>query len=287
MLIEAIESVLAQTYAHHELIVVDDGSTDDTRSRLAPYIERGQIRYISQQNKRQAAARNTGIRAAHGALIAFLDHDDIWLPTKLMHQVPLFTRKEVGLVYCAAEEVDVDGQVLWEKGSAKYLRGRIFDSLLFDHFITNSTVIVRRSALDHTGLFAEDLYGVDDIHLWLRICHDFEADFIVEPLVRCRNHPGNMKKDGGIDERRFNALIDVFQRFELNRTHAKAWRRLNADHQFLLGYSVRATDRMKAIKCFLNAMAYRPHLKQFSALIKQFIPGYYRLSAHIRAKLNQ
>lgn len=282
LLVEAIESVVLQTYPHREIIVVDDGSTDDTHARLKPYIEQGLITYIYQQNKRQAAARNAGIRAARGELIAFLDHDDLWAPDKLALQIPLFRNPTVALTYCGAEEVDLDDKVLWEKGSAKYRRGRIFDALLFSHFITNSSVIVRRSVLDHTGLFAEDLYGVDDIHLWLRICHDFDADFVPEALVRCRNHTANMKKEDTLDDRRFRALIDIFQRFGLDHTRAAEWRALNADYQFFLGYRARATDRAKAIRCYLNAMRYRPRWNQVSALLKQLVPGYYRLGAHLR-----
>ena len=279
MLLEAIESVLRQTYPHREIIVIDDGSTDDTHARLSPYIEQGQITYLHQQNKRQAAARNAGIRAAHGELIAFLDHDDLWAPEKLERQVPLFDNPNVALAYCGAEEVELDGKVLWEKGSAKYRRGRIFEALLFNHFITNSTAIVRRSALDHTGLFTEDLYGVDDIHLWLRICHDFEADYLPETLVRCRNHTSNMKKEDLIDDKRFRALIDIFQRFGLDRSRVNEWRTLNADYQFFLGYRARATDRVTAVRCYLNAMRYKPRWNQVTAILKQLIPGYYRLRA--------
>lgn len=284
LLVEAIESVLHQTWPHREIIVIDDGSTDDKRARLAPYIEQGLITYLHQQNKRQAAARNAGIRVARGELIAVLDHDDLWAPEKLERQVPLFDNPNVALAYCGAEEVDLDGTVLWEKGSAKYRRGQIFDALLFDHFITNSTVIVRRSALDHTGLFAEDLYGVDDIHLWLRICHDFDADFMPEPLVRCRNHASNMKKDDAIDDRRFRALIDIFQRFGLDHTRAADWRALNADYQFFLGYRARATDRATALRCYLNAMRHKPRWNQVTAIIKQLIPGYYRLGTRLQSK---
>lgn len=284
MLIEAIESVLAQTYTHREIIVIDDGSTDDTRAQLAPYIEQSQITYLHQQNKRQAAARNTGISAASGELIALLDHDDLWAPEKLERQVPLFDNPNVALAYCGAEEVDLDGKVLWEKGCAKYRRGRIFEALLLDHFITNSTVIVRRSVLDLTGLFAEDLWGVDDIHLWLRICHDFEADFVPEPLVRYRNHAANMKKDDVIDDKRFRALLDIFGRFGLDRSRVTQWRKLNADYQFFLGYRARATDRATAIRSYLNSMSYKPSWKQVSALLKQLVPGYYRLGAHLRSK---
>lgn len=276
LLIEAIESVLVQTYLHREIIVVDDGSTDDTPARLAPYIERRQITCIRQQNRRQAAARNAGIDVAKGALIAFLDHDDLWAADKLERQVPLFERNGIALVYCGAEEVDLNGHVLWEKGSHKYRRGKIFDALLFNHFITNSTVVVRRTALEQVGLFAEDLYGVDDIHLWLRICDAFEADFIPGTLVRCRNHGGNMKKDDAIDDRRFHALIDIFRRFGLDRSRAAEWRKLNADYQFFLGYRARAVDRRTALRCYFNAMRHEPRWIQIAAILKQFIPGYYR-----------
>lgn len=280
MLVEAIKSVLAQTYPHREVIVVDDGSTDDTLARLTRYVEQGQITYLHQQNKRQAAARNTGIRAARGELIAFLDHDDLWAPNKLELQVPLFDAPSVALAYCGAEEVDLDGKVLWEKGSFKYQRGKIFDALLFNHFITNSTVVVRRTALDQAGLFVEDLYGVDDIHLWLRICHHFEADFVPDSLVRCRNHAANMKKDDGLDDRRFRALIDIFCRFGLDRSRGAEWRGLNADYQFFLGYRARASDRVTALRCYLNAMRHEPRWIQARAILKQLIPGYCRLGTH-------
>ena len=81
---EAVDSVLAQTYRHYEVVVVDDGSTDDTRARLAPYGDR--IRYIHQENQGLSAARNTGIRAARGGVIGLLDSDDKWHPRKLETQ---------------------------------------------------------------------------------------------------------------------------------------------------------------------------------------------------------
>ena len=285
MLVEAIESVLAQTYRNFEIIVIDDGSTDDTATKLAPYIDRKLIRYFFQQNKRQAAAKNLGISEAHGTLIAFLDHDDLWTPDKLARQVPLFANERVGIVYCGAKETDLQGTTLWEKGIEKYCRGEIFERLLFDHFITNSSVVVRKACLDHVGLFREDLYGVDDIHLWLRICHDYEADFIEDILVACRNHGMHMKKDPDIvPEKRFLALIDIFQQYKLDKSSKGRWRKLNADYQFFLGYRDRAKDRPKALKCYLKSTAYEPRWIQLVAIIKQLIPGYHTLLGRLGHK---
>lgn len=282
MLVDAVDSVLAQTYRNFEIIVVDDGSTDDTAGKLAPYIEKKLVRYLFQQNKRQAAARNRGISAAHGTLIAFLDHDDLWEPGKLERQVPLFENEHVGIVYCGAKEVDLSGARLWEKGTDKFCRGRIFDRLLFDHFITNSSVVVRRSCLERTGLFHEELYGVDDIHLWLRICHDYEADFVPDVLVACRNHETNMKKDAGvIPEKRFLALIDIFRRFKLDETSKGQWLKLNADYYFFLGYRDKERNRSNALKCYLKSMSYRPGWIQLAAITKVLLPGYYSLARRL------
>lgn len=285
MLIEAIESVLGQTYRNFEIIVVDDGSTDDTRLRLRPYVERGQVAYIYQQNQRQAAAKNRGIAQARGELIAFLDHDDLWASEKLAKQIALFEKREVGLVFCRAEEIDLSGKRLWEKGSHKFRRGAIFDQLLFDHFITNSSVVVRRSCLDRVGGFRENFFGVDDIHLWLRICHDFEADYVDEVLVSCRNHEMNMKKDPWIvPEKRYLALIDIFRLFNLDQSSHERWRKLNADYQFFLGYREKARHRLRALRHYLNAMSYKPQWIQFAAIIKLFIPGYYAIANRFRGR---
>ena len=283
MLIEAIGSVLAQTYRNVEIIVVDDGSTDDTASRLAPYVEQNHIKYVHQKNKRQAAARNKGISEAHGTLIAFLDHDDLWGPEKLEKQVPLFANTRVGLVYSGAKETDTAGKTLWEKGIEKFQRGAIFDRLLFDHFITNSSVVIRRACLERVGGFKEDLFGVDDIHLWLRICHEFEADYVPEVLVSCRNHEMNMKKDPWIvPEKRFLALIDIFRQYNLDKTATARWKKLNADYQFFMGYRYKGEHRAKAFKHYLKSMAYRPGWIQVLAMVKLLIPGYYTVASHLK-----
>jgi len=281
MIWKGIESVLAQQYPHFELIVVDDGSTDDTRSLVARYAEgaTNTVRYIYQENKKQAVARNTGILNSLGELIAFLDDDDLWDERKLALQVPLFQNPEVGLVYSGAQEVDLQGKFLWTKGLEHFQRGRIFDQLLFNHFITASSVVVRRSCLATAGLFNESLAGAEDIHMWLKICHDYAVDFIPEVLVSCRNHEGNVKKNSDtMFDNRYRMWLDIFRHYGLNNTARSAWLNVNADYQFFLGYRMRKRQKGRALACYLHSMRYRVRAIQVKAIIKLFIPGYYLLA---------
>ena len=103
---ETIESALGQTLLPHEVIVVDDGSTDETAEVVASFGER--VRYIYQENAGVCAARNRGVAASSGDLIAFLDADDIWEPTKLEKQAAKFADPDVGLVHCGMREFDSD-----------------------------------------------------------------------------------------------------------------------------------------------------------------------------------
>lgn len=284
MLCEAVDSVLAQTYPQFEIVVVDDGSAPETRRRMDPYVAAGRLRYLWQENRRQAAARNAGIRASRGELIAFLDHDDLWHPRKLELQVPLFADSQVALVYAGAQEIDETGRVLWTKGLEHFARGDIFDRLLSRHFITHSSVVVRRSALATTGLFRADLSGVDDIHLWLRICRRFKADYVPDVLVSCRNHAGNMKKSDVINEKQHLLALDIFREFGLDRERPADWRRLNADYEFFLGFRESRSDRRAAFAHYLNAARSAPRARTFLAMAKLLVPGYYALADRLRPR---
>jgi len=199
---EAVESVLSQTYPHLELIVVDDGSTDETREALVPFFSDHRVRYFYQENKGGAAARNLGIREARGEFIAFLDHDDVWLPEKIEKQLALFQNEKVGLVYSGSERFGQPRTELRFRPSTRPLsdyfrRGHIYRNLLSANFIPTSSVVIRRSVLDRTGPFLEQigpsrLWYCDDYELWLRIAKICEIDFINPNLVRHRIHPNQL-----------------------------------------------------------------------------------------------
>ncbi len=156
-LLRAVRSVAAQTYRDIEIVVVDDGSTDDTRDRVAEWTAQSgaKVRYVRQENAGPAAARNHGMRLASGDAIAFLDADDEWRADKLEEQMPLL-KGNVGLVYCANSFVDSDGAPLPNYVRRIELhRGDILLPLFRDFFLLTSAVVISRSAYDAVGEFDE------------------------------------------------------------------------------------------------------------------------------------
>jgi glycosyltransferase involved in cell wall biosynthesis len=160
----AIESVLAQTRPPAEIIVSDDGSTDDS-VRIA---ESFGVTVVRGAHGGTSKARNAGIAAASGELIAWLDADDLWLPEKLERQVPEFSRREVGLVYgrhCRFRQLDA----LEEAWPPELPQGDVFVPLYYWCFMPNSSVVVRRSAILAEAGFDESLSSAVDWDMWLRI----------------------------------------------------------------------------------------------------------------------
>lgn len=186
---EAIESVFQQTFTDYEIIVVDDGSTDGTESKVAEYLDR--VILLRQENRGPAVARNRGIRAARGELIAFLDGDDIWYPDKLAAQVEFMdSHPEVALVYADCTTFDKQGvkTVGYDRTHREVYSGWVFDQLFVKNFIACITVMLRKKCLDEVGLFPEnfDKATSEDWHLWLRIAKDHRVGYIDRPMVKYR-----------------------------------------------------------------------------------------------------
>jgi len=186
----AIRSVLNQTYQDFEIIVVDDGSTDNTEEVVKGFND-GRIRYIRHdKNKGGAAARNTGIKVARGEYIAFLDSDDEWLARKLEKQMALFETSDsrVGVIYCRWYVVDDDAGFVKQDKDQALCRGHIWHTLLEGSCaIFTPLAIVRRECFENCGGFDESLPSYQDLDLWLRIAQYYHFDFVNEPLVVMHN----------------------------------------------------------------------------------------------------
>jgi glycosyltransferase involved in cell wall biosynthesis len=187
---DAIRSVVAQTLAPVEIIVVDDGSTDDTAAVVGEFGEN--VKYIFQKNGGVCSARNLGVAESQGELIAFLDADDIWEPTKLEKQVAKFDASEdIGLVHCGMRVFDSDsGETIFlyldggEEGVAENL-------LLWEDSAVNvsgSVILVNRKAFDKVGGFDTEIKCGEDWDFCYRVARQFSVGFVPEPLVNYRSH---------------------------------------------------------------------------------------------------
>jgi glycosyltransferase involved in cell wall biosynthesis len=191
-----VESALGQTLAAAEVIVVDDGSTDETQSVLERFGSR--VRVLRQPNRGVSAARNAGAAASRGELIAFLDADDEWLPRKLEAQAArLQAEPDLGLVHCGIVEIGPDGEELGVRLDG--LEGRVAqEMMLFRRGVIlggGSAAVVPRAVLEETGGFDESLSTSADWDLHHRIARRRAVGFVREALVRYRIHGGNMHAD--------------------------------------------------------------------------------------------
>ena len=190
---EAIESVLAQTFPIFEIIVVDDGSSDNTEEIIKKFGDK--VRYIKQKNGGVGLARNTGVKNSGGEFIAFLDADDIWLPQKIEHQIKLFqTDAEIGLITTAMREFYVREKTLQIYAEGK--NGWCAESLLLLEPVAvgpGSTTLVKREVFEQIGGFDEtkELHPSEDWEFCYRVAREFKLAFLPEVLVEYRNHGNN------------------------------------------------------------------------------------------------
>jgi len=204
---QAVESVLSQDYANLELIVVDDGSTDDTPQLLSAFGDR--LRIIRQENQGVSAARNAGIRAATGELIALLDSDDTWLPGKVTAQVSFFRANPAALI-CQTEEIWIRNGMRVNPGKRhRKEAGMIFERSLALCLVSPSAVMIRKSLLDEVGLFDESLPACEDYDLWLRVAWKHPIHLIDRPLI--------VKRGGHADQLSCMPELDKFRILSITR----------------------------------------------------------------------
>jgi glycosyltransferase involved in cell wall biosynthesis len=211
---ETLQSIFAQTYKDWELIIINDGSTDSTESIIKEYISQGYpIVYHWQENHGLGYSRNEALKRSRGKYIAFIDHDDLWLPGKLEKQIPLFNDPEVGLVYSDAiyfNEVKNSHRLYQTR---TYYTGRCFPQLLTDYFLCLQTVVIRKATLSSlTYWFDTEFNMSEEADLFTRIGYNWKFAMVNEPLSKWRVHSSGLTWKFGVQ---FSDELDVMlQKYE-------------------------------------------------------------------------
>ena len=278
---EAIDSALGQTWRDLEVIVADDGSTDETRAILDRYGDR--IRVVTQSNRGPAAARNAAVRIAAGEYLAFLDADDRWMPPMIERTVAVLDRDpECPLVYTNLAVVDSRGRKL----APAMIGGDLAHPPTLDEMLSRmwpimtSGVVMRRTAFDRAGGFCEEFAraSYEDIHFWIVVREQGPFRYIPEPLAvwRFSLFPGRLKQAGG------NAAAgELFARLLRERYGVSAEpllkSRIRAPRS-ILGYigllAMREGCRAKARRHFIHALKCDPlSVKNALRLMRSFLPA--------------
>jgi glycosyltransferase involved in cell wall biosynthesis len=255
---EALQSVFAQTFADYEVIVVNDGSPDTAELErvIAPY--RAQLNYLRQENRGASAARNAGLTAARGELVAFLDADDVWLPSYLEEQVSFLGEFEADLV-CADAHIVNEGRIQTETYMDGLMVGNAaagevtFDGLISgDQSLITSGVVARRQHVITTGSFDEALRNAQDFDLWIRLAlNGHRLAYQRKALLRYRYHEGSLSGDSF---NRVNRELRVFRKI-------LATYEINPDQRAQVLSAIRSVERE------LNLVQGKEHLdrREFSA----------------------
>jgi glycosyltransferase involved in cell wall biosynthesis len=189
-----LKSVLNQTYTNLEIIVVDDGSTDETPlliQRIADFDHR--ITLLRKANSGVSSARNYGIRSARGEFIAPIDADDLWHPEKLAKQLTAM-RDAIGVVYCWSRVIDHQDLVLYDLASCS-LRADVYTALITTNFLHSSTLLIRRSCIEEVGGYDQAMSYCEDFKFNLELAERYSFDLIPEFLSAYRLHEGSLHRN--------------------------------------------------------------------------------------------
>lgn len=272
---KALDSILNQTYPDYEIVVIDDGSTDNTETILKRYGNK--IKYFYKSNGGPASARNLGIRTCSGEYIAFLDSDDTWLPNKLDLQISVLEKdNDAGLVFSDMYLADEKDKNLFSDLTHPS-EGKVFLKLLKNNFIPTSSVVLRKTCLQKTGLFNESktLIGIEDYHLWIRLAKFFTVKYINKPLVNYYLGGDRLGSDSRINK--LTKIIEVFndlnKTIELNYREKYIFSKIKAKLLYESGRYLSKTGPPKeSIKKFMGSIRLNPfYLRSYYFLVRNYL----------------
>lgn len=266
---ECIDSVLVQTFQDFEIIIIDDGSTDDTVSIISEY-KNDRIKLFHQDNSGSAAARNYGVKQSSGIWIAFIDADDIWLPDKLQKQ----------LEHCSNQAWSHTDLFFHGSFYPKYTKatdftskhsGFILNNLLVENSIGTSSVVLKKEIFHELGGFNTDLRALQDWDLWLRIAEKYQACYIDQPLVYYRVHTSSVSRNVRKTLPYHINLIDrVFSQQSIHRQQQKLkYKALSRSCRICSQIAEQEEDFLFSCYCAARSLLYRPQdMSNYSRLIK-------------------
>ena len=276
---EAIESVIHQTHQNLNIIIIDDGSTDDTKDTIHRFrnLYPDKIDYYYQHQQGPAAARNTGIKISSNEYIAFLDADDIWLPEKLEKQLLKFKNDpDIGFVYCDNYFIDKSGNIIKDYVRiVKLVEGDILLDFFMDFFLITSGIMLKRSCLKQTGLFDKNLEVGEDFEFFLRLAKNFKAGVVKEKLFKRRVWKGSLSKQ----DYELNTKVDIetLKKFTAGhpvfyKKNRKLIKKRMADLYFKFGYMYLKHKKSKAFLKFFHSLVNYPNIKAIKGIISSILP---------------
>lgn len=209
-ILQAVDSVLLQTYTNFEFLIVDDGSTDDTRDILQPVQADSRVRYFHQDNQGQSVARNLALSEAKGEFVCFLDSDNYWPAEKLEQQVELFSQHpEYDVIYGDIVFIDENDHEVSRKNMRRY-SGHIAKFMIRDNCVSMNTAMARRRCFDELGAMSGRRRVADDYDLWLRFSARFQFLYVPKFLAYYRVMDDQISSD---KTRRFDSNWQIITDF--------------------------------------------------------------------------